>query len=195
MNAILYRRYGSPEVLESADIPKPTPGPGQILIAVRASSVNPIDWKTKNGWYFHQPFSGQRVVYPVSQIANRLVKVDTIVPSDKTSDDPCAASTPGAGYNYIIDAVSGGSPQGPFLDTNGDGVVDSSDTSASGYSTQLDGRDQVRMIGNDDAKLVILDSTGGSTRFDIRRQPDGGGGGGGGGGTVKKRSWQQLFLR
>ncbi len=158
-------------------------------------SVNPIDWKTKNGWYFHQPFSGQRVVYPVSQIANRLVKVDTIVPSDKTSDDPCAASTPGAGYNYIIDAVSGGSPQGPFLDTNGDGVVDSSDTSASGYSTQLDGRDQVRMIGNDDAKLVILDSTGGSTRFDIRRQPDGGGGGGGGGGTVKKRSWQQLFLR
>ncbi len=49
MNAILYRRYGSPDVLASADIPKPSPGPGQILIAVRASSVNPIDWKLASG--------------------------------------------------------------------------------------------------------------------------------------------------
>lgn len=49
MKAILYRRYGGPEVLESADIPKPTPGPGQILIKVRAASVNPVDWKIASG--------------------------------------------------------------------------------------------------------------------------------------------------
>ncbi|MGE0329807.1 MAG: pilus assembly protein [Ramlibacter sp.] len=103
-------------------------------------SVNPIDWKVKNGWYFQQPYSGQRMVYPVSRIAGRLAKVDTIVPGGLASD-PCASATPGKGYNYIIDALSGGSPQGPFLDTNGDGVVDAKDVAATGYSTELDGGD------------------------------------------------------
>lgn len=49
MKAMLYRRYGGPEVLESADLPKPTPGPSEILIKVRATSINPIDWKIASG--------------------------------------------------------------------------------------------------------------------------------------------------
>ena len=109
-------------------------------------SVNPIDWRTKNGWYFHQPYAGQRMVYPVSRVAGRLAKVDTIVPG-KADADPCESSTPGKGYNYVIDAITGGSPQGNFLDTNADGTVDSGDTAASGYSTGLDGRDQVLKVG------------------------------------------------
>lgn len=109
-------------------------------------SVNPIDWRVKNGWYFQQPYSGQRMVYPVSRIAGRLAKIDTIVPGGLVSD-PCASATPGKGYNYIIDVLTGGSPQGPFLDTNGDGVVDAKDVAASGYSTELDGRDTVLTIG------------------------------------------------
>jgi NADPH:quinone reductase-like Zn-dependent oxidoreductase len=49
MNAIVYRRFGGPEVLEPADLPRPSPGPGQILLRVLASSVNPIDWKAASG--------------------------------------------------------------------------------------------------------------------------------------------------
>src|SRR5215207_6170639 len=46
MRALQFRAYGGPEVLEWAEAPDPHAGPGQVRIAVRAASVNPIDWKT-----------------------------------------------------------------------------------------------------------------------------------------------------
>ena len=49
MKAIVYRRYGGPERLELADIPRPVPGPGQVLVRVLAASVNPVDWKLASG--------------------------------------------------------------------------------------------------------------------------------------------------
>ncbi|MFO0615894.1 MAG: NAD(P)-dependent alcohol dehydrogenase [Polyangiaceae bacterium] len=49
MKAISFRRYGGPEVLESAVLDDPRPGPAQVLVRVRASSVNPIDWKLASG--------------------------------------------------------------------------------------------------------------------------------------------------
>jgi len=49
MRALQYRTYGGPEVLEWAEAPDPHPGPGQVRIAVRAASVNPIDWKSFSG--------------------------------------------------------------------------------------------------------------------------------------------------
>jgi NADPH:quinone reductase-like Zn-dependent oxidoreductase len=49
MRALQYTRYGGPEVLEWAEAPEPHAGPGQIRIAVRAASVNPLDWKTIGG--------------------------------------------------------------------------------------------------------------------------------------------------
>jgi NADPH:quinone reductase-like Zn-dependent oxidoreductase len=49
MRALQYRTYGGPEVLHWAEAPEPHPGPGQVRIAVRAASVNPIDWKTIGG--------------------------------------------------------------------------------------------------------------------------------------------------
>jgi NADPH:quinone reductase-like Zn-dependent oxidoreductase len=49
MRALQFRTYGGPEVLEWAEAPDPSAGPGQIRIAVRAASVNPIDWKAISG--------------------------------------------------------------------------------------------------------------------------------------------------
>ncbi len=49
MKAIQYSQFGGPEVLELVDLPDPTPGPGQIRVAVRAAGVNPIDWKLRSG--------------------------------------------------------------------------------------------------------------------------------------------------
>ena len=44
-----YRRYGGPDVLELADREEPRPGTGQVRLAVRAASVNPVDWKILSG--------------------------------------------------------------------------------------------------------------------------------------------------
>jgi NADPH:quinone reductase-like Zn-dependent oxidoreductase len=49
MRAMIYRTYGGPERLELTDMPRPAPGPGQLLVRVLASSVNPIDWKRASG--------------------------------------------------------------------------------------------------------------------------------------------------
>jgi NADPH2:quinone reductase len=43
MKAIRIHNYGGPEVLRYEDTPRPTPGPGELLIKVHAASVNPID--------------------------------------------------------------------------------------------------------------------------------------------------------
>ena len=49
MKALQFTAYGGPEVLEWADAPDPHAGHGQVRVAVRAASVNPIDWKTLAG--------------------------------------------------------------------------------------------------------------------------------------------------
>ena len=49
MRALQFTVYGGPEVLTWADAPVPHAGPGQVRIAVRAASVNPIDWKLLTG--------------------------------------------------------------------------------------------------------------------------------------------------
>jgi NADPH:quinone reductase-like Zn-dependent oxidoreductase len=49
MQALQFSTYGGPEVLEWGEAPEPHAGPGQIRIAVRAASVNPIDWKVISG--------------------------------------------------------------------------------------------------------------------------------------------------
>jgi NADPH:quinone reductase-like Zn-dependent oxidoreductase len=44
MNAIVQHAYGSPDVLQLAEVPTPTPGDGEVLVRVRAASVNAGDW-------------------------------------------------------------------------------------------------------------------------------------------------------
>lgn len=47
--AYVHTRFGGPEVEHFADLPRPVPGPGQLLVAVRAAGVNPVDWKRRSG--------------------------------------------------------------------------------------------------------------------------------------------------
>jgi NADPH:quinone reductase-like Zn-dependent oxidoreductase len=49
MKAIRIHNYGGPEVLKYEDAPRPEPGEGEVLIRVHAASVNPIDWKVREG--------------------------------------------------------------------------------------------------------------------------------------------------
>jgi len=46
MKAMVSDRYGGPEALEMREVPKPSPGDGEVLIKVTATCVNPADWHT-----------------------------------------------------------------------------------------------------------------------------------------------------
>ncbi|MFF3906581.1 NADP-dependent oxidoreductase [Streptomyces sp. NPDC001848] len=47
--AYAYTRYGGPETESFIDAERPSPGPGQLLVAVRAAGVNPVDFKLRSG--------------------------------------------------------------------------------------------------------------------------------------------------
>ncbi len=49
MKAIVYHRYGPPDVLQFTEIEKPTAGEKEVLIKVRAASVNPYDFHYMRG--------------------------------------------------------------------------------------------------------------------------------------------------
>ncbi|MGH8134183.1 MAG: NAD(P)-dependent alcohol dehydrogenase [Steroidobacteraceae bacterium] len=49
MKAIVYRCYGSPDVLKLEDVGKPTAADDQLLVRVHAASVNPLDWHFMRG--------------------------------------------------------------------------------------------------------------------------------------------------
>ncbi len=49
MKAVVLHEYGPPSKLKYEDFPDPKPGPGEVLVSVRATSINPVDWKMRSG--------------------------------------------------------------------------------------------------------------------------------------------------
>jgi NADPH:quinone reductase-like Zn-dependent oxidoreductase len=58
MKAVIRDRYGSPDVMRLADMPVPTPGAGQVLVRVVATSVNLSDWEGLHGSPAYARFGG-----------------------------------------------------------------------------------------------------------------------------------------
>jgi NADPH:quinone reductase-like Zn-dependent oxidoreductase len=50
MRACVIDRFGGPDELHLADVPTPAPAPGEALVRVAYASVNPADWKSREGW-------------------------------------------------------------------------------------------------------------------------------------------------
>src|SRR5262245_2288977 len=49
MKAVVQQRYGSPDVLEFADVDKPAPAGPEVLVRIRAASLNARDWHVMRG--------------------------------------------------------------------------------------------------------------------------------------------------
>ncbi len=55
MKAIRIHQFGGPEVLKLEELPELMPGPGQVLVRVRAAGVNPVDAYIRSGTYAIKP--------------------------------------------------------------------------------------------------------------------------------------------
>ena len=60
MRAAVYDRYGSPDVLRIEDVPTPSPGAGQVLLRVAATSINLSDWECLRGSPLYARIGGLR---------------------------------------------------------------------------------------------------------------------------------------
>jgi NADPH:quinone reductase-like Zn-dependent oxidoreductase len=108
MKAIVYRRYGSPDVLELQDVAKPIPGDDQVLVRVMAVSVNPLDWHFLRGIpYFVRFTSGLRTPkrnIPGVDVAGRVDAVGRNVTRFKPGDEVFGEKSRGCA-EYVVAGV------------------------------------------------------------------------------------------
>lgn len=58
MKAIVFDQHGGPEVLRLEEVPRPEPGPGEVLVHLRAAALNRLDLWVREGW------PGLKLEYP-----------------------------------------------------------------------------------------------------------------------------------
>jgi NADPH:quinone reductase-like Zn-dependent oxidoreductase len=108
MKAIVYEKYGSPDVLELKEVETPTPKDNEVLVRVHASSVNDWDWGLLRGKPFINRllFGLQKPKYKIlgCDIAGRIEavggNVDQFQPGDEVFGDLC-----GCGFGAFAEFV------------------------------------------------------------------------------------------
>jgi len=93
MRAIVYDRYGPPEVLRLAEIPKPVPKDDEILIRVSAVTVNRTDcgFRTGQPWVVRFWSGVRRPKQPIlgNELAGEIEAVGAKVMTFKAGDEVC----------------------------------------------------------------------------------------------------------
>jgi len=91
MKAAIYTHYGPPEVVQITDVEKPVPKDDEVLIKIRAASVNPLDWRLMRGeprlmrlfFGLRKPRSGRPGIDVAGEVEAVGSKVTHFKPGDK----------------------------------------------------------------------------------------------------------------
>lgn len=96
MKAIRVAEFGPPSVMKLVEVPDPAPGPGEVLVRVKAVGVNPVDTYIRNGAY------GKTVTPPYTPGADAAGLVEAVgsgVTSRKPGDRVYTSGTTAGGFN------------------------------------------------------------------------------------------------
>ena len=111
MEAIVFEKFGGPEVLQLSEIQEPHAGPGQIRIHVRAAGVNPMDYKIRNGW-LAEAFPTTFPAVPGNEAAGVVDEVGEGVTGITAGDEVFGLTTGGSYAQYAISSVFAVKPAG-----------------------------------------------------------------------------------
>jgi NADPH:quinone reductase-like Zn-dependent oxidoreductase len=99
--AIMFSEFVGPEVLRLVDIDEPKAGPGQVRIKVRATSVNPMDWKVTRGW-MESLFPTKLPSIPGADVAGVVDQVGDGVTGVSVGDEVFGWAVGGAYAEYAL---------------------------------------------------------------------------------------------
>ena len=114
MKAVVYDRYGPPDVLRVEEVPAPSPGANQVLVEVAATSVNLSDWECLRGSPMYARIGGLRT--PASRtlgsdIAGRVKAVGSDVTRFRPGDDVYGEIRMGGFAEYAVASESALAPK------------------------------------------------------------------------------------
>src|SRR5713226_5477471 len=98
MKAIIHCEYGSPDVLKFEDVEKPVPNDNQVLIKVRAASLNPVDGHLMRAPFPLRLMTGLRKPKKTllgADVAGQVEAVGRNVKQFKPGDEVFGAARPG----------------------------------------------------------------------------------------------------
>lgn len=89
MKAIVYHKYGSPDVLELKEVEKPTPRDNEVLVKVHAASVNSWDWDLLTGTFQGRLGAFRKPKYKIlgADIAGKVEAVGSNVKQFQPGDE------------------------------------------------------------------------------------------------------------
>ena len=88
MKAVVFPKYGSPDVLEFVEVEKPAVGDKDVLVKVVAASVNPLDWRRMRGAPFLVRLGGGLLTPKNSRIGADIAGIVETVGKDVTEFQP-----------------------------------------------------------------------------------------------------------
>jgi NADPH:quinone reductase-like Zn-dependent oxidoreductase len=93
---VVYARHGGPEVLELCEVPVPIPRENEVLVRVRATAVNPVDWKLRQG-RFRPALRVSLPMIPGCDVAGEVVEAGAEVSRFRPGEAVFAALPPTRG--------------------------------------------------------------------------------------------------
>src|SRR5215213_5531523 len=107
MKAVVITSFGGPEVLEVQDVPKPEPGPEEVLVHVRSSALNRADLLQRLGRYAAPPGAPQNI--PGLEFAGEVAESGTSAERWTKGDRVMGITAGGAHAEFVTvhqDAVA-----------------------------------------------------------------------------------------
>jgi NADPH:quinone reductase-like Zn-dependent oxidoreductase len=93
MQAVYFEKFGAPDVLKFGEMPEPTCGSSQVVVEVKAASINPVDYKIVEGEGLPLPLFGKFPRIPGSDFAGVVLKTGSAVTHVKPGDEVYGIST------------------------------------------------------------------------------------------------------